>query len=231
MKKYLIATGLAILLIGCDIRRTPGPTEDIHVSQDWSQEPSGENVIPEGDEKRYAWQKPKLVIDKLGDLEGKVVADIGAGTGYFTIPLMKKADKVIAVDIDPDMIGLIDLWRANMDSTDQVKITTRLALPDDPKLEDEEVDVAIIINTIGYIDDRTSYLSDLRQSLKPDGMLFIVDFKMKRIPDEISAPKEFRVNLLELEEDLLSSGYEALSVDDVSLQYQYIVQAYNLPSE
>ena len=64
------------------------------------------------------------------------------------------------------------------------------------------------------------------KSLKPDGYLFIVDFKMKRIPDDIAPSADLRVNMLELEEDLMKSGYESINVDDISLDYQYIVKAY-----
>ncbi len=49
---------------------------------------------------RAEWQKPEWVIEQLGDLTGKTVADIGAGTGYFAFRIARKAKKVIAIDID-----------------------------------------------------------------------------------------------------------------------------------
>jgi len=218
-------------LSNCDIRRTPPPVQQDFEEALWSDEPSGENAIPEGDQKRYAWQKPELVIRSLGDIEDKIIADIGAGTGYFTFRLVRSAKQVIAVDIDRDMIDLVELFRSNLDSTEQAKIVTRLATPEDPKLAKDEVDVAMIINTIGYIEDRPSYLDNLHNSLKPGGLLFIVDFKMKMIPDDIAPSADYRVSLLELEEDLQAAGYSAINTDDTSLDYQYIVKAYNIPSD
>lgn len=49
---------------------------------------------------RVIWQKPEMVMELLGDMKDKVVADIGAGTGFFTFRLLQQAKKVIAVDID-----------------------------------------------------------------------------------------------------------------------------------
>ena len=50
---------------------------------------------------RVIWQKPDLVIQQLGDVEGKTVADLGAGTGYFSRRIAYKGARVIAIDIDP----------------------------------------------------------------------------------------------------------------------------------
>jgi len=227
----LLLLFLVIAISRCDIKRTPPPVlsdGDFEVSYS---EPSGENVIPDGDLKRYAWQKPNLVISELGNIKEKVIADIGAGTGYFTFRLIPNAKEVIAIDINQDMLDLIDLFRENLDSLAQSKVVTRLAEPDDPKLLEDEVDVVMIINTIGFIEDRISYLDNLHKALKPGGLLFIVDYKMKRLPGDIIAPSEYRVSLLELEEELRASKYSAITADDTSLDYQYIVKAYNLETE
>ena len=224
--RYLLSSFIFLLLLGCDIKRTKAPVESRFDDTLLYDEPSGENIIPERNEKRYAWQKPELVIDLLGDLRDQVVADIGAGTGYFAFRLVSKAERVIAIDIDPNMIDLMELFKDNLDTITQSKIDMRLATPEDPNLKKEEVDVVLIINTIGYIDERIPYLQNLINSLKPDGFLFIVDFKMKRIPDDIAPSGDLRVNMLELEEDLTKSGYESINVDDKSLDYQYIVKAY-----
>jgi len=224
--RYFTACILVVFLIGCDIKRTKPPITSEFDDAVLYDRPSGEDIIPERNEKRYAWQKPELVIDLLGQLDNHVVADIGAGTGYFAFRLVSKAEKVIAVDIDPNMIDLMELFKDNLDTLTQSKIDMRLATPEDPQLKKEEVDVVIIINTIGYIEERVAYLQNLIESLKPDGYLFIVDFKMKRIPDDIAPSADLRVNMLQLEEDLMKSGYKSIDVDDKSLDYQYIVKAY-----
>ena len=215
-----------LAMLACQEQSNSLPTTDTTDTTDTSTEsPADDRFRITDKEERYAWQKPEFVIDRLGDIEGKVIADIGAGTGYFAFRLMRKAEKVIAIDIDTNMINVINNFRQSLDDELQPKIETRLALADDPKLSIEEVDIAIIINTIGYIDDRATYLRNLKSSLKDGGEVMIVDFKMKRIPDDIAPSAEYRVNLLLLEELLEEIGYSDIITDDTSLEYQFIVQA------
>ncbi|MEL6122214.1 MAG: class I SAM-dependent methyltransferase [Bacteroidota bacterium] len=185
------------------------------------------SVDTNSSEGRFAWQKPTLVIEKLGDLNGKTIADIGAGTGYFTFRMSSEADKVIAIDIDPDMIELINIFSNNLDSLQRSRIETRLAVADNPRLAIHEVDKAIIINTIGYIQDKKAYLRTLKRGIKPDGTIMIVDFKMKRIPADIAPAPANRVSILDIENMLVEDGYTDIKTDDRSLDYQYIITARN----
>lgn len=176
-------------------------------------------------EDRFAWQKPDLVISKLGELNGKVIADIGAGTGYFTFRLYRNAKKVIATEIDTNLIDLIEVLKSDLDLEEQKKIETRLDYKNRPNLGEEEVDIAMIINTVGYLEDKALYLSEIRKSLTEKGELVIVDFNMKDIPESIAPPVEYRVSLLQLEHLLEEVGYTSVVVDYRSLEYQYIVKA------
>jgi ubiquinone/menaquinone biosynthesis C-methylase UbiE len=173
---------------------------------------------------RSIWQKPGLVIEKMGDVSNKVVADIGAGTGYFSFRLANKVKKVIAVEIEPDMLAYIDSIKVKMPEIQQQKIETRLATPADPALKDDEVDIIVIINTIAYIPKLSIYLETLKKGLKPGGTLMIIDYKMKRLPIN-APPKSERIYLDKLEDMLIESGYTILESDDTSLDYQYIIRA------
>ncbi|MBK9734656.1 MAG: methyltransferase domain-containing protein [Saprospiraceae bacterium] len=112
---------------------------------------------------RAIWQKPGLVIAKLGDISDKVIADIGAGTGYFSFRLAGKAKKVIAVEIDKKFIDYIDSTKIFLPQNVGQKIETRLALHDDPLLKQNEVDIILIINTVAYINDLTSLFSNTEE--------------------------------------------------------------------
>jgi ubiquinone/menaquinone biosynthesis C-methylase UbiE len=173
---------------------------------------------------RSIWQKPGLVIEKMGDVSGKVVADIGAGTGYFSFRLANRAKKVIAVEIEPDMIAYIDSIKVKMPEEQQSKIETRLAKPNDPALSEDEVDIIVIINTIAYIPRLPVYLETLKKGLKPGGSLMIIDYKMKRLPIN-APPKSERIYLDKLEDMLIEAGYTISESDDTSLDYQYIITA------
>ncbi|MCB0691277.1 MAG: methyltransferase domain-containing protein [Saprospiraceae bacterium] len=171
---------------------------------------------------RSAWQKPNLVIEKLGDLSHKTVADIGAGTGYFSFRLAFKAEKVIAIDIDPNMIKLIDLFKTNLPNDIQERIETRLALPENPKLKDDEVDVVFIMNTIAYIDNPQKYLAQLKPKMKEGGIVMIVDYKSGNL--EINAPPtEERISQETVGQIMNASGLNIIDNDSETLDYQYIV--------
>lgn len=173
---------------------------------------------------RSSWQRPQLIVDKIGGVKGKTIADIGAGTGYFTFHLAYLDAEVIAIDIDPEMTQYIDTYKQKLPNKKGEKITTRLAEEDNPMLKDAEVDCAIIINTISYIDELEKYLTTLKPALKKDGRVVIVDYK--RPSDEISTPPiEDMVSPLLLQKYLTNSGYTNVVIDNTSLQYQYIVTA------
>jgi len=176
---------------------------------------------------RAIWQKPGLVISKLGNISEKVIADIGAGTGYFSFRLSSKAKKVLAIEIDPTLIGYIDSTKQKLPEAYRSRIETRLAKPDDPMVRENEADVVLIINTVAYIKDAESYFKNLKKGLKPDGQIMIIDYKMKRLPIN-APPKSERIYLDVVEELLIKSGYEILQTDDTSLDYQYIIIARNI---
>ena len=190
---------------------------------------AGESVIPVKpniNKGRDIWQKPSIVLDLLGDLSDKTVADIGAGPGYFTFRIALKAKKVIAVDIDTFSLELINTFKRNLPPELQGKIETRLAKPDDPLLEKGEADIIVIINTISEISPRKKYLKTLLPALKKGGKLVIVDYKLKKLPIQEAPPQENRVPLNVLENELAQLGYDPVISDDTSLDYQYIVFAH-----
>ncbi|HQU58985.1 MAG: methyltransferase [Phaeodactylibacter sp.] len=173
---------------------------------------------------RVIWQKPEVVINLLGDLSNKTVADIGAGTGFFAFRMAQKAKKVIAIDIDPRFISYLDSVRVlELPEQYQDRLETRLALPDDPKLQPNEANVVIIVNTFMYIKNQTEYLENLKKGIAPGGMLLIIDFKKKRTP--LGPPSNIRVPLFQIEEQLYKAGYRDIQTNDTALDYQYIVTA------
>lgn len=221
----LLATFLcSIFFIGCWSDQKNNSVSDISETPEYTAYDSL-TMKRDAQRSRYAWQKPDFVIEKLGDLDGKVVADIGAGTGYFTFRLFRKAEKVIATEVDTHLINVIELFKSNLDESEQGRIETRLDHHNKPNLNKNEVDYAMIINTVGYLADQAYYLTELHEALTEDGELMIVDFKLGEIPDDIAPPDEYRVDLLKLEHLLGQIGYQNIVIDYRSLQYQFIVKA------
>ncbi len=176
---------------------------------------------------RGIWQKPSVVIEKLGDLDGKVVADIGAGPfGYFTLRIahQTQAKKILALDIDPKAIDDIESAKIYLSKNIRDRIETRLVLPDDPKLEPGEADVVLIVNTYTYIEDNVNYLKNLKRGIAKGGKIVIIDFKKRFTP--VGPPVINRVALGEVEQSLMRAGYQRIDSDDKTLAYQYIITAY-----
>jgi ubiquinone/menaquinone biosynthesis C-methylase UbiE len=173
---------------------------------------------------RGIWQKPDLIMELLGDLEGKTVADIGAGSGFFTMKMLPYAEKVIAIDIDPAFISILDsLKKETLPESQQWRMETRLAVPEKAPLNAQEVDVVLIVNTFMYIQDRVQYLKNLKANLKPGGKIVIIDFKKKIT--SVGPPKEIRLPLHLLEDELYEAGFDFIQTNDTYLDYQYIIIA------
>lgn len=125
---------------------------------------------------RDQWQQPEKVVAALHIKPGQIIADLGAGSGYFTFRLAKAtgpAGKVYAVDIDPDMTALV-AKRSKEEAATNVE--TILAKPDDPMLPKDGVDLIFTSNTYHHIDNRIAYFANLRKYLRPKGRVAIIDF-------------------------------------------------------
>ena len=207
----------ALLLTACPPEATPPP--DL----------PEEFFVPEDEEKRAGtertlWQKPGLVIDALGDIEEKVIADIGAGRGFFAKRLAPLSDRVIAIDVDTSYINYLDtLRRLELPPRMRSRLEPRLAPPDDPNLAPNEVDLILIVNTIAYIPNQVRYLQKLMPALRRNGRIVIVDWKKKLTPEGPS--QEERIPLYQLERMLKAAGLHIVSTDDTTLEYQYIIIA------
>ncbi|MEM7036312.1 MAG: class I SAM-dependent methyltransferase [Bacteroidota bacterium] len=171
---------------------------------------------------RTNWQKPQVVISQLGDLSNKVVADIGAGTGYFTMRLARFARKVIAIDIDSTFLSYIERRAAKTTQRKHRNIETRLTMPDDPSLQQSETDLVLIVNTYAYIQDRVDYFRKVHAGLRESGHLVVVDFKKRPLP--VGPPSGEKVNAATVITEMDSAGFKVVSVDSTSLQYQYQVR-------
>lgn len=177
------------------------------------------------DPKRQTWQDPKFVIEALGDLKGLTIADIGAGTGYFTFQMAVPAKKVIAIDIEQRFLNYIEDRKSEMyDRSLAKKIETRLTTPDKPSLMVQEVDVVLMVNTIGFINNRLEYLKILKKGMGSAGRLVVVDYKLGEMP--VGPAENDKVSSKELVNELKEAGFIVDNIDNISLEYQYLIKAH-----
>jgi ubiquinone/menaquinone biosynthesis C-methylase UbiE len=130
---------------------------------------------------RDDWNKPDLIMDALGIADGAVVADLGAGGGWFTIRLARRVGPnglVYAQDIQPQMIEAT-LRRVQQEALTNVR--TVLGTPTDPRLPGG-LDAVLIVDAYREMDEpsRPQVMQDLLRridrALKPQGRIGIVDF-------------------------------------------------------
>jgi len=174
------------------------------------------------DSDRGKWQNPSLVLNKLGSLDDKIVADLGCGTGYFTFPIAKKAKKVIAIDIEQQFLDYIEDRKLEASPEIADKIETRLTVEDNPKLLPKEVNDVLMVNVYYYLKNRVQYMKKVKNGLIKDGILILVDFKAGDLP---VGPAEHKVSVQKVVSDLKKAGFKVIDIDLNSLQYQYIIKA------
>jgi cyclopropane fatty-acyl-phospholipid synthase-like methyltransferase len=169
------------------------------------------------DPKRDAWQKPHEVIQALALKPDAIVADIGAGTGYFSVRFahMLPKGKVFAADVEPQMVKHL---AARAKREQLANVIAVQAAPDDPKLP-EKVDVALLVDTYHHIDDRVAYFSRLKNSLGTGGRIAIIDFTMD---SEIGPPPRARIEPEQVKRELGRAGYKLASEHDF-LPNQYFL--------
>ena len=169
------------------------------------------------DPKRDAWQKPHEVIQALALKPDAVIADIGSGTGYFSVRLahMVPKGRVYGVDIEPDMVKYL-AERAKRDGLENLVAVT--GAPGDPLLP-EKVDLILIVDTFHHIEDRDRYFRRLHDSLKPGGRIAIIDFRMDS-PE--GPPKSARSTPDGIKAELNRAGY-ALVQEHTFLPEQYFL--------
>lgn len=175
------------------------------------------------DPERVNWQNPQMVLDKMGDLSGKTIADIGVGTGYFAFRILREGGRVIGIDIEQKFIDYIEERKSDLPEELSENLITRLTVPDDPAIGPEEADWVLIVNTFYILNNRISYLKKIRQGLKPGGKLIVVDFKTGDMP--IGPPDIEKVSVEQAASLIRSAGFNILESDQGSLQYQYILVA------
>jgi predicted methyltransferase len=173
------------------------------------------------DPRRIEWQQPEKVVAHLQLRKGDVVADIGAGTGYFTQLFAKSVGKtgtVFALDVDEILIQALAL-RAKKESLPNIKAI--LTPPNDPLLAMASTDLIFLCDTHVFIEQRKQYLVRLRESLKPDGRLAIISFNMN--PEIPGAPPRLkRVSREQTIQEAEQAGF-ALEAEYFFLPHQYFL--------
>ena len=176
------------------------------------------------DPARDAWQKPKAVMAlvsahlKQQKVKAPVVADLGAGTGYFSFRLLDAGYTVKALDLDDKFIAYMKDRAAKHARRAQFEV--RQASAESANLNDGEADVILSVDVYHHIENRVAYFARLKQSLRGQtALLMIIDFKDGDVP--IGPPAHIKVPTAQIAAELREAGY-TVTTDATTLPHQMI---------
>jgi ubiquinone/menaquinone biosynthesis C-methylase UbiE len=164
--------------------------------------------------KRDAWQRPAEVMDAMGAAAGSVVADIGAGRGYFTFRLAERVGpqgKVYAVEIEDNLLEQIRS-RAKREGVQQIE--TIRGTTDDPRLPASALDAILVVNAYHEMRHYNAMLQGMLRALKPGGRLVVLDQSAKAGRDRDVYFREHHLPEEIVREDALRNGLHFLNKRD-----------------
>ncbi len=156
-------------------------------------------------------QKPSQVVDALGLKPGMAVADLGSGSGYFTrrfVEAVTETGMVYASDVEQEMLTYAKESLVHL----HIPFTAEfiLARPDSPKLPLDSVDLIFVCNTFHHLENRATYFSNVKSSLKPGGRVAIIDFYHDERSGNLGFPKHHLVQRETVVEEMTKAGYKLL---------------------
>ena len=172
------------------------------------------------DPKRDEYQKPHEVLMALDLKPGETIADIGSGSGYFSLRFaahVGEEGRVFAVDIDPEMVRHLN--RRVRDAGVR-NVQTVLAEPNDPLLPDGSVDRFVVVDTWHHIEDQRGYLALMKKILKPGGQIVMIDFQKRELP--FGPPLAMKIAREDLVRQMEGNGFHLVK-EHTFLPYQYFL--------
>ncbi|MEM8611295.1 MAG: class I SAM-dependent methyltransferase [Cyanobacteria bacterium P01_H01_bin.105] len=126
--------------------------------------------------KRATDEQPDMAVDALGLRPTDTVADIGAGTGYMSFRMARQVPdgQVLAVDLQPEMIELLETERDQQDITN---VQTIQAEEDNPHLPSEQVDLALMVDAYHEFASPREVMTGIVESLKPGGRVVLAEYR------------------------------------------------------
>lgn len=171
-------------------------------------------------QEREQEEAPTKAVAALKLKPGQVVADIGAGSGYYSLllaPAVGPTGKVYATDIQPEMLALI---RRKLAANRIENVVTVLGTVTDPKLPDGSLDLAVMVDVYHELQQPQVFLRALKRALNPDGRLVLIEFRKEdpRVPIR----EQHKMTVREARVELEAEGYRFDEVIDV-LPWQHVI--------
>ncbi|MBL6703691.1 MAG: class I SAM-dependent methyltransferase [Pseudomonadales bacterium] len=196
--------GIGKYYMGREISQVMG-----HLGAGWLERPERERQ-----------ERTDLLIAGLSLSDDFVVADIGAGTGYFTFPVAQRVPrgKVFSVDIQPEMLARVERRKA---LENVANVETVLGEEDDPKLPAKEIDLAFIVDAYHEFSFPREMGERLKESLKPGGRLVLVEYRSedRRVPIK----RLHKMSELQVKQEMAAIGLDWLRTESYLPQQHVLI--------
>ncbi len=169
---------------------------------------------------RELWQKPDIVIKELSLKGTERIADVGAGSGYFTFRLSKELPKgkVYAIDIEPEMIRHIH-HKAVSNNIQNIEVV--FSTPDNPHIP-KDADLVFICDVLLHVKNKEDWLKAVFSQMKNDSKLVLIEFKEGKLPE--GPPEDIKIPLEKMVSITTNVGFIKLKQKDELLPYQYLLE-------
>lgn len=170
-------------------------------------------------DEREREEAPTRVIEALALAPNAVIADIGAGSGYYSFRIAPKIPfgKVIAVDIQPEMLEYLEKKSAELKLTN---VSPHLGVIDDIKLAAESIDAALMVDAYHEFSHPAEMLASLVKALKPGGKVFLVEYRAE--DPEVPIKRLHKMSAAQAKLELESAGLR-LSANQTWLPWQHFM--------
>ncbi len=170
-------------------------------------------------EDRKTWQNREEIIGLLELNSSYVVADLGCGSGYFTIPISKKVKKVYGIDVQEKMLEFL---QKKIQEQKIVNIETLLSKENKIPLENESVDLLLSVNTLHEFIDKEETSKEIQRVLRFKGQAVIVDFKKEN--SSFGPPLSIRFSEEDVKSLFAKRGLTAVKIYDLIYHYLIVFQ-------
>ena len=167
-------------------------------------------------EERKIWQNPEEILGAIEIKPDFVAADLGCGSGFFTVPLSQKVKKVYGIDVQKEMLEFLE---QKIQKLEIKNIEPLFSRENEIPLENESVDLLVSLNTLHEFDNKERMIEEMRRVLKKGGKALIVDFKKKNTC--FGPPVAIRVSRKQATSLFEKKGFATLNKQD--LMYHYVL--------
>jgi SAM-dependent methyltransferase len=180
-----------------------------HLGAGWLERPSRERE-----------ERTDLLLEALGLQPGDVVADLGAGTGYFSLPMARAVSpggRVLAVDIQPEMLAIIDK-RVALENVSNIE--TILATETDPNLPAGAVDLVLLVDAYHEFSHPLEVMARVEAALSERGRVVLVEYRGE--DPEVPIKPLHKMTVVQAAREMEAVGLALVNLED-TLPTQHIM--------